>query len=587
MNYPFLKTNLEVLAGQNDPIYEWIRQQEPETIIPKNIRTNRWGALDWEFKQGLSLFQTLPPQKAYESWNAIDCRPADASLVVGGNLGYGLHFLLKKTVDSHRILLLEPRIEMLLATLGLTDFSSALKQGRLILIPPQQTHLRGMVYRLTLACLFGKVFLRPDLPSLQLGPEYDLWTRYSREALEDMRVELYTLRNRQDRIMQNELVNLARAGKERNLLALKGRAAGLKAVQLGAGPSLEQFAPFLAEHPGRALYVTALQTLPALQRLGLKPHLCLALECDPLLGRVYEKLDRDWARNIPLIYAVSAAPEAIKMYPGPTLPLWTRGGLAAPLLADQDLLMEPGGNVALTTLRFLDWCGADQVMLVGHDFAWQGTRTHARDHLAAEQAFRFDPKNDCALKNQTDELIYSNPVYLAALRDLEAEIEHLNMPVYNLYGGGLAIQGSRTLTWDEVAVQGHLAGQDKNRDCFLKKFQTGPCAPIRFSRPADRSEQIAFLKNLKKRLKQLFRRREPNAKTIKTIFGQAFTALEQDPWSKPYLFNDLLNLAGLVQVSPFFGQEEFMKCMKIVTKMVEKLQEMNRKIASFMQIQGI
>jgi len=214
MDYPFLKTNLEVLAGQKAPIYQWIRQQEPETAIPKNIRTNRWGALDWEFKQGLGLFATLPPQKAYESWNATGCRPNDASLVVGGNLGYGLHFLLEKTADSHRILLLEPRIEMLRATLGLTDFSAALKQGRLILVPPQQTHLRRTVYQLTLACLFGKVLLRPDLPSLQLGPEYDLWTRYSREALEDMRVELYTLRNRQDRIMQNELVNLARERKE-------------------------------------------------------------------------------------------------------------------------------------------------------------------------------------------------------------------------------------------------------------------------------------------------------------------------------------------------------------------------------------
>jgi hypothetical protein len=586
MDYPFLNTNLQILAGQHAPIVQWIKQQKPEFALSKNIMTNPWGTLDWEFKKGTGLFQTLPPAKAYQSWHAAGAQATGASLVVGSNLGYGLHFLLERTADTHRVMLLEPRPEMLLAALGLTDFSSVLKQGRLTLIPPEQTLLQKMVYQLTLACLFGQVVLRPDLPSRQLGPEYDLWTRYGREALEDMRVELHTLRLRQDRMMRNELDNLARASEEKSLLALKGRAAGLKAVLLGAGPSLEQFAPRLATDPGQALYITSLQTLPALQRLGLKPHLCLALECEPYLEQVYKNLDPDWVRDVPLIYALSVSPAVVKAYPGPTIPLWPQGGMAACLLVDPEVLIEPGGNVASTMLRFLDWCGADQVMLVGHDFAWQGEKTHAQNHWAAEDDFLFDPAHHLKIKNKAGASIYSNPGYLTALRTLEADLGHLKMPVYNLYGGGALIQGSRPLTWDEVVTQSHLQGRAETRERFLKQLQTSTCPPIRFKMPAGSSKWMDSLKDLKKRLKKLFQQQVPDPKTVKTVLNRALGFMEQDPFIKPLLFNEMLDLAGLIHVSRRFSDRECKQSQKIIMKMMEKLEDLDKRITPFRRIQG-
>ena len=63
-----------------------------------------------------------------------------------------------------------------------------------------------------------------------------------------------------------------------SLARVKGMARGLTGVIVGAGPSLLRFGPALRELRDKAFIATALQTLPALERLGIKPDLCLAID---------------------------------------------------------------------------------------------------------------------------------------------------------------------------------------------------------------------------------------------------------------------------------------------------------------------
>ena len=101
----------------------------------------------------------------------------------------------------------------------------------------------------------------------------------------------------------NEIKNFKRAMRDGSLKPLEGRAMGVGAVILGAGPSLEEMAPKLKENPGHVLYTCALQTIPVLQELGIKPHLCAAIDYDSSMLKVFEKLDPDFVKDVPLIYS--------------------------------------------------------------------------------------------------------------------------------------------------------------------------------------------------------------------------------------------------------------------------------------------
>ena len=289
------------------------------------IISNPRGHLDWSLPSGKGLFENLSPGDAYRQWRIPDPAETGVTLVVGCNLGYGLNYLLPKLPCSHQVLVLEPRADMLLACLGHTDYRAFLRTGRLLFVPPIGEYLKQTISRLILPCLFGKIILRTDLPSLQLSGEYASWTERCREALEDLRVGIYAIRVHQDEMIRNELLNYQRARAEGSLRGLRGKMQGCAAVLLGAGPSLEEFAPALAEEPGHALYAASLQVLPALQKWGLKPHFCMAIDSTKSLLKTYDRLERNWAKEIPLIYSTAVQPALITRYPGPTVPLWTQG----------------------------------------------------------------------------------------------------------------------------------------------------------------------------------------------------------------------------------------------------------------------
>lgn len=246
-----------------------------------------------------------------------------------------------------------------------------------------------------------------------------------------------------------------------------------EAVLLGAGPSLEKFAPALAEQPGHALYAGSLQVLPALQRWGLKPHFCMAIDCTKSLVKTYDRLDRNWAGEIPLIYSTTVHPEVVTRYPGPTIPLWTQGGLASNVLEARELVLEVGSNVGAALVKFLRWCGAGKILLVGEDYSWTGDRTHFQGHICAGSEFRLDPGSHVKLKNRTGETVFSAPSYLTALRELERTLGESALPVFDLYAGGLAIRGSEPITWEEVRERRLLTSDPALAEGFTRALKGG------------------------------------------------------------------------------------------------------------------
>ncbi|WP_369404484.1 motility associated factor glycosyltransferase family protein [Salidesulfovibrio brasiliensis] len=581
IGYPFLKDNIEALKDYCPPVYMWLSSQEydPERLNERLFK-NQWDILDWRIdnEEGRGMFDAMPPNLLYKEWAPKDKPHTSATVIVGCNVGYGLNHVLANSPDSHKIVVVEPRPEMLLACLGQTDYRPFFANKKLHICPPNEDYFMQIVKNMDLQFIYGNIHLRGDTASRQLGPEYAKWTRLCQERLENFSLELTTLRFRQDVMVGNELKNFQRALHGGSMKPLEGRAAGVGAVILGAGPSLADSAKTLAENPGYALYTTALQTMPALQPHGLKPHLCMALDYDGSMRRIYDRLDPEFAKDVPLIYSTKVDPWVVEQYPGPKMPMWTVGGLATYLMREHELVLDAGGNVSLTLARLLRWLGVGHITLVGQDFAWINERSHSDGHHATRKQFEFDPKRHQKLKNMDGEEIISTPQYLTAKRDLEEDLKKAPFPIYNVYGGGAPINGSRRVTLEEAIMQGAFSSAPGSLERFMADFEASRdiSNPIHI-RPASH-EWASSLRRVEKRLTKLFRNCRNNQKEIHQALTQVDMFVKQNPVYLPYLYNETLNLAGLTRAKATYEPRDLSEFKRISKSILQKVREVDRHV---------
>ncbi|MEF3697483.1 motility associated factor glycosyltransferase family protein [Desulfolutivibrio sp.] len=579
----FLQDNLSALTAAKAPVITWLASQNivPETLPGRLIR-NPMGHLDYQTEQGARLHGAIPPSVAYRDWTPADDGrlAAGGTIIIGSGLGYGINHILTKTPDTHKVLVIEPRADLLLACLGQTDYRPFLAAGKLEFLPPDKKVFEERLRPMDVCFIFGKIHLRSDLPSSQFGPEYARWTAHARARLENISVELSTLRQKQDVMVGNELKNYHRAMSEGSLLGLRGMGQGMAAVVLGAGPSLARFAPELAKRRGRALYATALQTLPALEGTGLRPDICMAIDFRPEMRVCIDNLrDKSFAADIPLIYSTKMDPEVLAMYPGPTLPMWSVGGLATYVMADQEMILDAGGNVGVSLFRFLYACGVSSILLAGQDFSWAGEYTHAPGHHSAAYKHRGTSRHEVTTTNAHGQTIHTTVAYMAAKRDLEQTLREGNIRVCNLYGGGLVIESAKNVTLDEAHRCGALSCAPGSLERFFAALQRARSPRVRPVFAPRAAKWSSSLKNAGNHLEKLFKHPGKKTAEIRTMFQRLTVFFKQDPLYLPYLYNEIMDVSGLCHARTSYGMKDMVEFRHIRKRVLDKVREMDRRLS--------
>ena len=577
-----LQSNLDTLKRLNRPLADWLSSQSVNLHkIEKRLMRNRWGLLDWSLPAGKGMFEAIHPKNIYQNWAVKKEDKPAATIIVGCNLGFGLTYLLANTPASDKLLVIEPNPEMVMVCLSQTDYRPFLEAQRLFFLPPDATAISDTVFnQLDLYFEFGQIQMRVDIPSQQLGPEYAQWFQSCKEILDDFRLDMNTIRGQQDTLIRNELDNFNRAIQDGSLNLLKNQAKGLTAVQLGAGPSLEQFAPIITKDPGSALLIAAFQSLPALQKYHLKPHLCMLIDPTPVMKNIYERVNLNWIKDIPLVYSCKALPEVVDAYPGPTLPMWTKGGLGSNIWNDIELVLNTGANVGIAVTRFLAWCGVSKILLVGQDFAWSGEKVHAAETAGRAYAFQRNPEKVRMLQNRQGEEICSNAVYVTALRELEKEIEALNIPVFNLYGGFAIIHGTQEVTWNEVLSRNILASEDCSLGHFIFKLDKAK-TPV--PRPVVKEQTArwqASLNSVQKTIEKLCKEGDNNQQEIYSILNELLLFMNQDALYRTYLINEIFRISGMLFTRKQIGLKEFDRLKQIFKQILSKVREIDQKLAT-------
>jgi len=577
----YLADNLAFLAESGAPIGRWLAERNPDpAIVHERLHRNQGGIIDWRMDDGQGIFAKLPPPYFYKDWQPVEKLEGAATIIVGTALGYGLNHVLTGTSNSHKVLVVEPRPEMLIACLGQTDYRPFLAHGKLGFVPPDPASIEAALQNLDVSFLFSRIYLRSDLACKQMGPEYAQMAMLTKAKLENLSVELTTLRHKQEVMVGNELRNYNRAMDDGSLSRVAGMAKGLTAVLLGAGPSLADYAPALRRHRRLGFYAAALQTLPALERLDIKPDLCLAIDFNANMLQSLDNLaDLDFAADIPLIYSTKMDPAVLDRYPGPKIPLWTQGGMATYVLKDQELVLDAGGNVSVTLERFLAWAGAERFVLAGCDLSWKGSTTHIPGHHNAVWVHTYDPREDVKLTNLHGETIYTHLGFLAAKRDIEKDIAASAVGFFNLYGGGVVIDGAVNIGPDDLESGELLASQGIAKEVFLDALDR---ASRPRSRPvfAPKAEIWATsLKNASRRLEKLMRKADKHQDEIRELLSQIQFFSRHDPLYMPYLYNEIMDLAGLVHAKAHYGVKELAAFKKIRQRIMTKIREIDASLA--------
>lgn len=584
--YAYLDKNLEFLSAPNHPLSPWIaKHRDRFTELKEDIFFNNWGVMDIPLPGGGSVFAAMPPAAFYREWVRMEKPGTSATIIVGCNLGYGVNNLLENTPDSHKVIVIEPNPSRLGACLGLTDYVPFFESKRLFFLPPDKAVFHEVMQRLDLHIFFGSIYMRVDVPSQQFGSEYAHWGRVFREMLEDFTVEMSTLRRRQDDMVGNEIGNYERAFADGSVTGLQGSARGLAAVILGAGPSLARTAPGLARCSSHALFAAGLQTMPALKNLGITPHLCLALDYSRGMLKVFDRLDRDWAAKVPLFYSTKVLPEVVDNYPGPTIPFWTVGGLATSALKGREFVLEAGGNVSVALMRLLAYFGVSSFLLAGQDFSWKGETSHVAGHHSKGRK-AFNPRRHIKMKNLDGEEIITTSPYLAAKRDMERDLAKTGVPAYNLYGGGVDIRGARPISIDEAFMQGLLASAPGSMQRFQKALALAQKpAPKPVFEPRAPKWASSF-RNVTKRLEKLFKRPDKHQHEIHQAMEQTHIFLRQDPLYAPYLYNEIIDMAGLSRARSQYARPDLSEYRAVVKRVLSKVREMDRAVGERKQTQA-
>lgn len=574
-----LTTNLTALERCAKPVYDWL-QAHAAQFDPQHIVSGAACVADWKMPDGQLLFGELPPSIFYGNWWATPEGKPAAFFVIGMNLGYGVNHLLNAARPNATVLVLEPDPVMLLAALSLTDYSSQLQAKRLHVLVPSADHIRNTLQGLDLYFLFGETALRLDTPSTQRGPEYAQWHTLVRELLDDNALELRTMRQFQDTFVRNELRNLSRTRRDGSARKLNSAGQGTGGLILGAGPSLERHGPELARLSPTLLTASAFQTLPALHRIGLRPHFCMLIDPSPQLSSVFSSVGQEYLANLPLIYSPKIDPDLLKRYPGPTTPLWTQGGLGSMLLDRTEPILNTGNNVGVAIFRLLTWMKIGHVVLVGQDFGWSGERSHAAGHNAATQIVSAKAAYARTVRRRDGRIIQTSVQLLQARANLERDIAGSELPVFTVDGDGLDLIGATTASLHELHAR-HLLHADSQATQNALTTLTTPGPQLTTPVPGScGSELHPSIGNVRRRLDHLFQSAQDTHAEIRTTLGQVEFFLRAATPYMPFLFNEITEIAWLARIKESYDKNDYQTVSAVLTRVAAKITEMDQFLTS-------
>lgn len=388
--------------------------------------------------------------------------------VLGFGLGYHVKELLQRIPQSSHVAVLETGDACLSARLRAAEGTRSwawMHNDRLHYLVHRDAQVAplSLVDRLTRLRLLG-LELVPHIPSMLTGEEF---YRQAMAAIpEKFPVSLQNHMGAIDKMLEHPLrnfwANLSHCWRGIPIQNLRGIWNGRKLVIVSSGPSLTPALPALRASRGDALVLATASAVRILVANGIRPDLIASM--DPYDANLAHFQGWD-TTGIPLACPPRLHRDILASYLGPKLRFTLQEDPPVPLVpAPHRSDFWQGGSVAFTALQLAHYLGANPIIFVGQDFAFEGGHTHAEgsvvDGIYDPAAL---PKDFLLVPGVSGRPVVTNRLYHSYLLYMQdhlaksaGEMPHVRH--INTSATGARIQGMESMTLEQALALNATAG---------------------------------------------------------------------------------------------------------------------------------
>jgi hypothetical protein len=486
---------------------------------------------------------------------------ADTIVYVGMGLGMGILTLLESLEQPPRILVLEYSPVILHSVLQWIDLTAVLAHPKVELFLGNEADT-GDIYRQRLLDMAaGQVRIVPDKEYIQLfGEPFVQFVNMILEWIQTAKKIWQTMRASGELILSNTIANLPSILTGLSLGDIRGFAAGIPAVCIAAGPSLDEAYPKLRTIQSKVLLFACDSAVPGLLEHGIHPHVVVTTDMN-LVN--FEKIRPviDDLRDTILVYGAGANPDNVSGYPSQRrIAVSAENALVDHWIAPRfgfDLRIPALTSVLHAALFSAMAMGAQPIALAGVDLSFAGNKTHAN---ASVFEYKTEYSQGVTVEGVDGSMLTSTPQMIADKTQIEAVLARVPTRVINTSKIGAAIKGTTALSLDGF-VEEYIDPASQDIDCVGKvNWCAGqPLSDQMMAVSEFSDELIAFAlesRQQRKRIQTLFHKNKKAkpTKKLKALIQQAVSSYRRYEKKNGGLIN-MLNTIRLEEIQAVRRQE--------------------------------
>lgn len=384
--------------------------------------------------------QRNPPAEARQQLDAAlagDAVPSRVAL-----LRPGLGFLIdavEERAPQARLLVIEPDPSLVQAMLMRRDFSSLIVAGRLtILWGPDYPGALDAWTLFDVADSAPLVLVNTVLAREQPGPTREaqqLLARLVRDGRENHRAR----RRFAVPYLLNTLRNVPAIAEARDVGDAAGLCAGVPAIVVAAGPSLDRNLEGVQAVAGRAVVIAVDTAVKPLLVRDVVPHFIVA--ADPGAFNALDFVGLPSRSPSWLVTEGSVAPPVLAMFAGRTLVFRVGDHAPWPFLRAHGIdaaMLRAWSSVLVTALDAASALGCDPLVTVGADLSFPGGRRYCSSVEIASIVASGSPQTRLLVSDVRGEPVESNHAFVSARDWIVAHIASRRpRPLFNATGAGI------------------------------------------------------------------------------------------------------------------------------------------------------
>jgi hypothetical protein len=365
MNDILLQKNLNALKITNQTLPEQIRKAKKESWIEVNgknflIKKRNRIVSAYPLKESDKESMMIGKQKIYNS----DC----CTIVIGSGLGHLVNSILRNADKGHKIIIVEPVLELIKETFLRYDFSEWLKKGHLA-IATTKDEVAFFVSQMDAMFVIQGWFIISEKYVMSCEEYADI-IPYTMEVINQERCNTGTVMGAGYIIAENDIKNMPYCIRDRGVKDLKGLFKGKPAVTVNTGPSLEKNIYLLKEIQDNVIIIAVAQALRVLLAYDIRPDFICTVD----YGEVnYEHFKGLMSSGVPLIALNRTYAPILKEWQGvkfiTTSPSPGFENTTAGLLYDKGSI-DSGGSVSHLAFGIAYHLGCNPITTIGLDLSY-------------------------------------------------------------------------------------------------------------------------------------------------------------------------------------------------------------------------